>query len=171
MSESSKFCHVIYATFLERKQPNHPANAIKMLFHKSLYKKTFVLTVDNKKGKVLLLDVQHKSERNIGGYAVILGNPKDLDDDEITFEKGEGPTSIETNGKYFLNKKEVTTNDASSDATEKNLNLEDFEIAESSEHPSRQQNFRNQPQRKSKQQSKSTKKTPLRRSRRLQQRN
>ena len=80
-----------------------------MLFHKSLYKKTFVLTVDNKKQTVLLLDVLTQirkiravKERNVDGYAVIFGNPKDLDDDEITFERGEGPTSIETNGKYFF---------------------------------------------------------------------
>ena len=144
-----------------------------MLFHKSLYKKTFVLTVDNKKQTVLLLDVLTQirkiravKERNVDGYAVIFGNPKDLDDDEITFERGEGPTSIETNGKYFFNKEEVTTNEASSDTTEENLNLKDFEMAESSEDTSRKQNFRNQAQRKSK---KSTQKTPLRRSRRIRQ--
>ena len=157
-----------------------------MLFHKSLYKKTFVLTVDNKKQTVLLLDVLTQirkiravKERNVDGYAVIFGNPKDLDDDEITFERGEGPTSIETNGKYFFNKEEVTTNEASSDTTEENLNLKDFEMEssrwifemESSEHPSRKQNFKNQAQRKSKQQPKSTQKTPLRRSRRIRQRN
>ena len=47
-----------------------------------MYKKTFVLTVENKKEKVLLLDVLTQirkkkravKERNVGGYAVILGS-------------------------------------------------------------------------------------------------